>query len=64
MKYIYLLLGLMGLTGTTCIAYRVFDLTSISCTNMLLVFSAACLCLAVMMIGFYGFIETIRESRK
>ena len=63
MKFIYLLIGITGLTGTGIIIFKVVRLASISNFDMILIFVIGCLSLAVMHAGFRGFFEIKRESK-
>jgi len=63
-KSVYLLSGLAGLVGFVFISVKIFTLVSVSCFNMVLLFGAACLSLAVTSMGFFGFYEFYQEGRK
>jgi hypothetical protein len=62
-KFIYLLVGLTGLTGTVVIIFRVIHFPSISEFNMVLIFGVVCMSLAVSYAGFHGFFDLKREDK-
>jgi hypothetical protein len=61
--FIYLLIGIAGLTGSIFIIIKVINLPSVSDFNMVLLFGVACTFLAVMHTGFHGFYELMRENK-
>ena len=64
LKFIYLFIGFTGLAGTLYITLKVISPGSISNLNMVLVFGLACLSLAVMYAGMYGFLRIVKDSRR
>ena len=64
LKFIYLFTGFTGLAGTLYITLKVIRSDSISNFNMVLVFGLACLSIAVMYAGMYGFISLVKDLRR
>jgi hypothetical protein len=64
LKTIYLLTGLTGLAGTLFIIIKVINSGSISNFNMVLVFGLACLTIAIMYAGLYGFARVDSDSER
>lgn len=64
LKFIYLFTGFTGLAGTLYITIKVIRSGSISNFNMVLVFGLACLAIAVMYAGMYGYISLVKDSRR
>jgi hypothetical protein len=64
LKLIYLFTGLTGLAGTLYITFKVLKSGSISNFNMVLVFGLACITIAVMYAGLYGFVRLVRDTER
>jgi hypothetical protein len=62
-KFVYFLVGLTGLAGTTVIIFKVIHLPSISELSMVLIFGIVSLSLAVSHAAFHGFFDLKREDK-